>query len=72
MDLLEQVQMRPRSSEGWSYEEKLRRSGLFSLEKKALVWPNCGLPVSERSYKKDEERLFIRVWSDRKGGMASK
>ncbi|GAB0188280.1 hypothetical protein GRJ2_001293300 [Grus japonensis] len=69
-DLLEWLQKRStkiiRGMEHLSYEERLRELGFFHLWKRSLgetlLWP------FKRAYKKDGERLFTRVCSDRTRG----
>lgn len=51
-ELLESIQRMAKMTEGLehlSYGERLRDSGLFSLEKKAPGRSHCGLPVLEGS-----------------------
>jgi len=68
MQLLERVQRRAtemiRRMEHLSYEERLRELRLFGLEKRRL-WGNFF--VAFQYLKKDGDRLFSRVCSDRTG-----
>ena len=73
MELLEQVQKRATKMMGglehFSYEERLRELGLFSLEKRRL---QGDLVVTfqylKGAYKQEGEQLFTRVDSDRTWG----
>lgn len=56
-----------RGLEHLSYEEKLRQLGLLSLEK-VPGRLNFQLSVSEGNYKKDRNKLFNRVCSNRTRG----
>ncbi|GAB0190791.1 triadin [Grus japonensis] len=66
MELLERVQRRAtkmiRGLEHFSYEDKLRQLGLFSLEKRRL-WG--AFQYLKGAYKKAREGLFTRAYSDR-------
>lgn len=56
-----------------SYEERLRESGLFSLEKTRLQRDlTTAFQYLKKAYKKDGERLFIMVCCDRTRAMISK
>ena len=52
------------------YEDRLRELGLFSLEREGSgetsLWPSSTL---KGAYKQEGEHLFIKVDSDRTGGM---
>ena len=73
MDLLEWVQRRAakmiRGLKHLSYEDRLRKLGLFSLEKRRL-WGDLivALQYIKGAYKKDRERLFTKACSDRTRG----
>jgi len=68
--LLEQVQRRVtkmiRGMEQFSYEERLRESGLLSLEKRRLQGDLIAYPKG--AYKKSGERVCTRACSDRTRG----
>ena len=71
MELLEWVQRRAtkmiRGLEQLSCEQRLRKLGLFSLEKRRLQGDLIvAFPYLKEAYKQDGEWLFIRVDSDRK------
>ncbi|GAB0182601.1 hypothetical protein GRJ2_000725400 [Grus japonensis] len=73
MDLLQRVQRRAmkmiRGLEHLSYEVRLRQLGLFSLEKRRLQGDLIAdLQYLKETYKKSEEGLFTRAWSDRTRG----
>ena len=69
MELLEWVQRRAmkmiRGLKHLPYEDRLRELGLLSLEKRR---PYSSLPVSEGTYRKAGEGLFIRACSNRTKG----
>uniref|UniRef100_A0A8B9FLZ1 Reverse transcriptase domain-containing protein n=1 Tax=Amazona collaria TaxID=241587 RepID=A0A8B9FLZ1_9PSIT len=71
MELLKQVQRRAtrmiRGLENLPYEDRLRKLGLFSLEKAA--WrPHSSLPIPEGGYRDAGEGLFMRDCSERTRG----
>ena len=52
--------------EHFSYKERLRELGLFSLEKRRLRGDLIGaFQYLNRSYRKEGDRLFSRVCGDR-------
>lgn len=53
------------------YEEKLKQLGLFHLEKR-MCDPIAAFQYLKAACKKDRERLFTRVYSDRTRGNGSK
>ena len=59
-----------RGLEHLSYEERLRKLGLFSLEKRKL-WGDLmvAFQCMKGEYKQEGGLLFTRVDSDGKGGM---
>ena len=61
-----------RRLEHLSYEERLRKLVLFSLEKRRL-WGDLivAFQYLNESYKKEGDRLFSRVCCDRKGEIVS-
>jgi len=73
MDLLERVQRRAtkmiRMMKHLSCEERLRELGLFSMEERRL-WGDliAAFQYLKGAYKKDEDRLFIRVCCNRTRG----
>ncbi|GAB0204923.1 mitochondrial enolase superfamily member 1 [Grus japonensis] len=73
IELLEQVQTRAmkmiRGLEHLSCEDRLRKLGLFSLEKRRLRGDLiAAYPVPEGAYRKDGEGLFMRECSNRTRG----
>ncbi|GAB0204204.1 hypothetical protein GRJ2_002886000 [Grus japonensis] len=73
MELLEQVQRRAtkvmRGLEHFSYEDRLRELGLFSLEKRRLQGDLiAAFQYLNRAYRKAGEGLFTRAWSARTRG----
>ena len=77
MELLERVQRRAnkmiRGLEHLFYEERLRKLGLFSLEKRRLQGDLLvAFQYLKGAYKQEGERLFTRVDSDRKRGNSFK
>ena len=73
MDLLEGFQRRTKKMIGGlehlSYEDRLRKLGLFILEKRRLRGDLiAAFQYLKGAYKKAGERLFTRVCSDRKRG----
>jgi len=77
IDLLECIQRRTKKIihgvECHSYKNRLRELGLFSLEKKGL-WGDlkAALQYMKGGYKKEGDRLFIRVYHDRTRGNSFK
>jgi len=77
MDVLERVQRRAmkiiRGLEHLSYEDRLRKLGLFTLEKGRL-WGDliASFQYLREAYRKDGEGLFTRVCSDRTRGNGCK
>ena len=58
-----------RGMEHLSYEERLRKLGLFSLEKNRLQGDLiAAFQYLKGAYKKDGEGLIARICSDRTGG----
>ena len=55
-----------RGLEHFSYEERLRELGLFSLEKRRLLRDlTVAFQYLKGTYKQEGERMFVRVDSDR-------
>ena len=66
MELLEQIKRRDtemiRGLEHFSYKERLREPGLFSLEKRRLQEDLIvAFQYLKRAYKQEREQLFIRL-----------
>ena len=58
-----------RGLEHFSYEERLRELGLFSLEKRRLLRDlTVAFQYLKGTYKQEGERMFVRVDSDRTKG----
>ena len=76
MELLKQVQRRAmmiRGLEHLSCEERLRKLGLFSLEKRRLQGDHTvAFQYFKGAHKPEGERLFTRVDSDRTKGNSFK
>ncbi len=76
VELLERIQRRAtKMIRGLylSYEERLRKLGLFSLEKRRLQGDLiAALQYLKGAYKQEGERLFMRVDSDRTRGSGLK
>ena len=81
IDMLERIQRRAtkmiHGMEYFSYKNRLRELGLFSLEKRRLQGDLiAAFQYLKGSYRKEEDRLFSRVCGDRtrengfKGGEA--
>jgi len=77
MDVLEQAQRRVmkmiRGLEYLSYKDRLRKLGLFSLEKRRLRGDHrAAFQYLKEAYRKNGEGLFTRVCSDRTRGNGCK
>jgi len=55
-----------------SYEDRLRAGAIHPGEEKDLRWPDRGFQYPKGSYRKEGDRLFIRVCGDRTRGNAFK
>ena len=77
IDLLQSIQRRAtkmiQGMEHLSYEDGLRELGLFSLEKRRL-WGDlrAAFQYLKGNYRKEGNRLFSRVYSDRTRGSGFK